>query len=168
MFDWFKTWIKWRWCIRFESHPEIFLERFINITWIQRNDNWGTFVGNRVRRILHLTAEWRHVPGVLNLADLAGCNPKELLETNWWKGPERLKLSENHWPENKLEFDEDEINWETSWLVCSDRFSSYASKVRVMAWIQRFCNNLKRKSANEGHLNPNQFRLSIQESRSAD
>ncbi|XP_021959868.1 uncharacterized protein LOC110855787 [Folsomia candida] len=42
------------------------------LAWIRGNDNWGTFVGNRVREICTYTdaKNWRHVPGRLNPADL--------------------------------------------------------------------------------------------------
>lgn len=110
-----------------------------------------------------------------------GCASKELLESKWWEGPSWLKLSEEHWPKNKLEFNENEINSEkkttlvnllsiqkTGWFTCSDRFCSYISKVRVMGWIQRFCNNLKKKKNKEGNVNQSTLRLSMQELRSAE
>lgn len=37
-----------------------------------------------------------------------------------------------------------------------------------MGWIQRFCDNLKRKKNKEGHLNPSTLGLSMQELRSAE
>jgi len=42
------------------------------LSWIKQNDEWGTFVGNRVKEICSLTepSDWRHVPGIHNPADL--------------------------------------------------------------------------------------------------
>lgn len=57
----------------------------VTLAWIRRNDEWGTFVGNRIKEILTLTTvqNWRHVPGVINPADLPsrGCSGKELLKS---------------------------------------------------------------------------------------
>ena len=61
------------------------------LAWIRRDEDWGTFVGNRVREINRITKSdsWRHVPGIRNPADLPsrGCTPTQLLETRWWEGP---------------------------------------------------------------------------------
>src|SRR5437016_4797062 len=83
------------------------------LAWIRRNDEWGTFVGNRVKEICRLTPveSWNHVPGIKNPADLPsrGCTPKELLESRWWEGPEWLKGSRNDWPKLEVQFDENAI-----------------------------------------------------------
>lgn len=54
------------------------------LAWILRNDEWGTFVGNRVKEIIKLTEpeNWYHVPGKINPADSPsrGCSPKDLLK----------------------------------------------------------------------------------------
>ncbi|GBN07379.1 hypothetical protein AVEN_182110-1 [Araneus ventricosus] len=52
------------------------------LCWIQRDQNWGTFVQNRVREIRSLTSPTvrRHVPGALNAEDLVsrGCSGEQL------------------------------------------------------------------------------------------
>ncbi|GBM98591.1 hypothetical protein AVEN_215101-1 [Araneus ventricosus] len=57
------------------------------LCWIQRDQNWATFVQNRVREIRSLTSPtvWRHVPGALNAADLIsrGCSGEQLLQGKW-------------------------------------------------------------------------------------
>jgi hypothetical protein len=53
----------------------------VALVWIKRNEDWGTFVGNRVREVNRLTSpnHWRHVPGNMNPADLPsrGCSHSE-------------------------------------------------------------------------------------------
>ena len=61
------------------------------LAWIKRNDECGTFVGNRVKEICSLSnsSDWRNVPGFLNPADLLlrGCLPSDLVQSRWWEGP---------------------------------------------------------------------------------
>ena len=53
------------------------------------------FVANRVAEIRRSTdvAQWHHIPGSLNPADLAsrGCNLTLLNKSNWWSGPAFLR-----------------------------------------------------------------------------
>ncbi|GBN46719.1 hypothetical protein AVEN_149540-1 [Araneus ventricosus] len=85
--------------------------------WIKRNDQWGTFVGNRVREICSVTkvSQWSYVPGQLNPADLRsrGCSPLQFSELARWEGPVWLKSPPNSWP--KLEIKPDEA------LISSER-----------------------------------------------
>jgi hypothetical protein len=66
------------------------------LSWIRRSDEWGTFVGNRVKEICQLSPaeDWSHIPGIHNPADLPsrGISPKKFLELKWWEGPDWLKL----------------------------------------------------------------------------
>lgn len=149
------------------------------IAWIKRNSQWGTFVYNRVKRIREITElnQWRYVPGKLNPADLPsrGCSPKELLYSRWWEGPAWLRLPSEKWPNNKIEYDEEEVNSEMKkktattmfsvdekvWF--STKFNKFSTKVRVMAWILRFCYNSKNPNSKR-----NQKCLSIPEMREAE
>ncbi|XP_021959017.1 uncharacterized protein LOC110854896 [Folsomia candida] len=131
------------------------------LAWIKRNENYGTFVGNRVREINKLTRpeQWRHVPGIMNPADLPsrGCSPSALLETKWWEGPRWLYEDEKKWPQQNLKYDEDEVAKElkkceimmvTTVDPSSPRFSTYLKNIRVAGWIRRFINNARNKKEN--------------------
>ncbi|XP_044766589.1 uncharacterized protein LOC123322673 [Coccinella septempunctata] len=129
------------------------------IAWIQRNEEWGTFVHNRVEEIRRLTPleNWHHIPGSRNPADLPsrGCSPTHLLESKWWEGPDWLYQQKSGWPMTKqLTTDEGEILREKKKTVKTlldkdastadfhlDHFSDYPKTVRMVAWIFRFGNN---------------------------
>lgn len=144
------------------------------LAWIQRNDEWGTFVGNRVREIIKLTdiKQWFHVAGTKNTADLpsGGCSPKELLQSRWREGSDWLKLPQNQWPNEEFIEDEQLVNaekkvinklvtknkveiWKDPWFA---KKSSYLLCLRILAWINRLKDNcLARKrnmSKRSGHL----------------
>ena len=138
------------------------------LSWIRRNDDWGTFVGNRVREILKTTKveQWKHVPGVINPADLPsrGCTPRELLQSKWWEGPEWLRQPKEQWPHYPEKVDEEAIlkekkkstvvmaiqKKEVPWYV--KRSSSYSVNVRLLAWILRFTQKCRNLSAARGEL----------------
>ncbi|GFX49238.1 integrase catalytic domain-containing protein [Trichonephila clavipes] len=86
------------------------------LCWIQRQQNWGTFVQNRVQEICSLTspAMWRHIPGTLNAADFVsrGCSGEHLLQGKWWEGPTWLLENEENWRKSEDESDEDLVNSE--------------------------------------------------------
>lgn len=140
------------------------------LAWIKWNDEWGTFVGNRVREICALTRpeDWRHVPGIKNPADLPsrGCTPRDLLQCRWWVGPSWLYGSPREWPVEDIKDEEEvvlserkrlsskakpdggEITSVTAMLNQEDgdklwymTSSSYNKNIRVFAWMQRFIRN---------------------------
>lgn len=125
------------------------------LSWIKRNDQWGTFVGNRVREICSLTAaeEWYFVPGQRNSADLPsrGCSPQHILKLLWWEGPDWLKESSECWPMVEIRPDEELVLLERKKMVTVlgvtpntdssewyTRCSKFSKIVRVLAWIRRF------------------------------
>lgn len=69
------------------------------LAWLKREENWQTFVHNRVTTVKKFTSvnDWRHVPGKMNPADLPtrGCSSAQLLRDKWWEGPAWLKKGEN-------------------------------------------------------------------------
>ncbi|XP_021947712.1 uncharacterized protein LOC110845573 [Folsomia candida] len=139
------------------------------LAWIRRNDEWGTFVGNRVKEICSLTRveQWRHVPGKMNPSDLPsrGCSPSELLDSRWWEGPGWLKSSEDQWPKPTSEENEELIMTEVKkksivqmsavdttkplWYI---HHSSFTRNVRRVALIMRFINKCKKKTSESGVL----------------
>jgi len=143
----------------------------VALAWIKRDEDWGTFVGNRVREINRLTRpnQWNHVPGNLNPADLPsrGCSPAELLESRWWEGPSWLQREKTYWPRETQETDEEAVQLERKKTISitavsifkEPRFSSYIRNVRVYTWIRRFIHNCRQKPENR---NMNSF-LSMQE-----
>lgn len=77
---------------------------WINGEWVL----WKEWVSNRCRFIQENTprSEWRHIPGVLNPADICsrGMMPSKLVDTEciWFTGPKFLQLSPNQWPTSPL------------------------------------------------------------------
>ncbi|OXA48910.1 uncharacterized protein LOC110854898 [Folsomia candida] len=139
------------------------------LSWIQRNNEWGTFVGNRVREILKMSdaKQWKHVPGKLNPADLPsrGCNARELVQSRWWEGPDWLREDQNSWPSQDFEISEEEITAEKKkssavkmtvvtphqvpWYA--ERFSSFYKNVCVVGWMKRFHHNATRSRCERIH-----------------
>ena len=132
------------------------------LAWIRRNDQWGTFVGNRIREICKFTEsdQWHFVPGQLNAADLPsrGCSPEQLLKTRWWEGPEWLKLPEKKWPQTDVTPNEELVMKEKrktaiATLVCAkpdefmryDRISRFNRLINVLCWVKRFIMKSRKK-----------------------
>ncbi|GBO42559.1 hypothetical protein AVEN_160208-1, partial [Araneus ventricosus] len=127
--------------------------------WIKRNENWATFVYNRVLAIRKLTnpEDWRHISGTLNPADLPsrGSNAEELVKSLWWEGPNWLRMPIEDWPVSETIPDFDVVNSEkrksivsvtnttTEQLEYFSNVSSFRKMTRITAWIFRFYKNAK-------------------------
>ncbi|GBL76691.1 hypothetical protein AVEN_53386-1 [Araneus ventricosus] len=127
--------------------------------WIKRNENWATFVYNRVLEIRKLTnpEDWRHISGTLNPADLPsrGSNAEELVKSLWWEGSNWLRRPIEDWPVSETIPDFDVVNSEkrktivsvtnttTEQLEYFSKVSSFRKMTRITAWIFRFYKNAK-------------------------
>ncbi|XP_050309972.1 uncharacterized protein LOC126745954 [Anthonomus grandis grandis] len=153
--------------------------------WIQHEEEWATFVWNRVEEIRKSTAV-KDVPGVSNPADLPsrGCSAGKLLKSKWWEGPEWLYKDVAEWPTENFDLIEAEIsqerkrklitslvNKETELAVTMNTedwhlnyFSKYTKTIRMQAWIHRFLHNIKnRNSKREGPITAEEFILAEQQ-----
>lgn len=134
------------------------------LTWIRKAEEWGAFVNNRVKEIRKSSSsdQWCYVPGKLNPADLPsrGSSAKELLQSKWWEGPSWL-LEESHvWPDQNFQCNNGEIDKERKKCVTTlanvtiskivedfhlNYFSKFLKTVRMIAWMFRFINNIRKK-----------------------
>ncbi|XP_054713646.1 uncharacterized protein LOC129223104 [Uloborus diversus] len=130
--------------------------------WIQRNDAWGTFVGNRVREICSVTNtnQWSHISSHLNFADLPsrGCLPLQYSKSDWWSGPVCLKSPKDNWPKSEVKASETLVFAERKKGIClnlsavveSDRvkwyekFSKFSKMIPVLSWVKRFIKNCQK------------------------
>ncbi|GBM66213.1 hypothetical protein AVEN_27902-1, partial [Araneus ventricosus] len=133
----------------------------VALWWIKEHGDWSIFVTNRVQEIRQLTQFqlWRHVPGVLNIADMLSreCSARRLLDSRWWEGPTWLKDAPENWPKGEicceplaahteskkselviLNVDNDCLPW-----YCL-KMSNYNRMINVFAYILRFVNNCQK------------------------
>lgn len=147
------------------------------LAWIRQNEPWNTFVMNRVKeiRLLSENCEWRHIPGVLNPADIPsrGSTLRKLIQCKWWEGPVWLKCPPEDWPQSETEIDTVEVNKERKKTVVSatvqvadthtdwyyKKFSDFKKIVRMIAWILRFKNNALSKTKCIGELTAEEYAL---------
>ncbi|GIY52693.1 reverse transcriptase [Caerostris extrusa] len=135
-------------------------DSMIVLGWITNTEPWNTFVGNRVKEIRELTKveDWRFVPGDVNPADLPSrsCNWFELLQSKWWEGPKWLYEPPEFWPYTEITLPEEAMKERRKSVVVNLNidtkehfgnrllyFSSYPRIIRMIAWILRFCQNIR-------------------------
>ncbi|KAF2886826.1 hypothetical protein ILUMI_19347 [Ignelater luminosus] len=105
------------------------------LTWIQRKGN-----GQRL-----------YVPGVLNPADPSrGCTTKQLIESNWWEGPDWLYNSEK-WPTSEYYINNEEIN--------SELKKSASKKSEESINLNNFCQNNDVREDNSFNKNNDEWHL---------
>ncbi|RVE40950.1 hypothetical protein evm_014400 [Chilo suppressalis] len=158
--------------IKFKSY--FWTDSSVVLAWITTLTIWKPFVQNRVNEIRRNTNrdDWCHLPGVNNPADLLsrGCYIEKLVESRWWEGPNWLKFSIKDWPKSEIILDHNAVEAERrQTVICvvdqveGDiiskllKFSSYSKMVRIIAWIQRFCNNCRKGNKNLGKIKSEEF-----------
>ncbi|CAD7001676.1 unnamed protein product [Ceratitis capitata] len=128
----------------------------IVLAWLEKPPwTWKTYVANRTSQILDLVnnATWRHVSSADNPADLGtrGAKPQELVNCSlWWKGPEWLTRPSSLWPKSSPthspppEQRQIEAFHALEYPDFLDRFSSFATALRVTAYILRFARKARK------------------------
>lgn len=136
-----------------------FRDSRIVLAWIcSESRRFKPFVSVRVGEIQDNSdpAEWRHIPGELNVADEVsrGISVKNLAD-RWQKGPSFLRLPESEWPQDATAADQRGVDREQRavYLVFEGnkgqlpldckKFSSWKRLIRVTAYTSRFVWNLR-------------------------
>lgn len=134
------------------------------LSWIRSDHRkYHQFVAHRIGEILDTTEvnEWRYVPSKLNVADDATKwnKPPSFESTDrWFTGPEFLKLSEEHWPQQPQKFEETSEEMKVHhahaqfyipMIVVAERFSSWNRLVRAVAYVKRYVSILLKKIRKE-------------------
>ena len=151
------------------SRTFLWCDSTIALSWIKSEaSRWQTFVANRVSQIQELTpkAEWRHVDGTDNPADMIsrGTEAKYLLNSRlWWYGPAWLLNPPSNWPQKEIKHNTttpETKKMKLTFIVNNanfDIFSKYSSlhhKLKgVAAYCFRFYNNLKSKREDRDYSN---------------
>ncbi|GFT08520.1 uncharacterized protein TNCV_5024231 [Trichonephila clavipes] len=134
--------------------------RLINTTKIDlRLENVPIYCWVQEIRRLTNPEDWKHIPGILNPADLPsrGCGVVELIASLWWEGPSWLNKPREEWPLSEACPDRATIDSERKRTVAStinhepkemdylSEISSFKKIIRVTAWIYRFYHNLRKQ-----------------------
>lgn len=144
----------------------------IVLAWLSSHSNvWSTFVANRVSAIQTISKreEWHHISGQNNPADIVsrGLFPEEIQRAPiWWHGPHFLSLPEDLWPiqiqatilDDALVIPERRKNCVTCLHAVSSnnfvddllgKFSSFSKLQRVVSFVFRFIEGIKRKNKDQ-------------------
>ena len=142
----------------------LFLDSKIVLAWIRSEARkFKPFVSVRVGEIQSNTspAQWKYVPGELNVADdvSRGIAAQSLVE-RWQHGPKFLRLPENEWPQDPSTIHQPEVEegYRKVHHVCAQttsehpidclKFSSWRKLVRVTAYTLRLVWNLRARCHN--------------------
>ena len=146
---------------RFKFEKVIFFtDSNIVLSWIRSQAReFKPFVSARVAEIQSNSdpAQWRHVPGELNVADdVSRGIPAQRLTGRWKHGPEFLQLPEDEWPHeastlnvlNEVEKERQKVQTvlltRYPEVIDCKKFSSWRKLVRTTAYVLRFIRNMLR------------------------
>lgn len=156
----------------FISRIRAWSDSSIVLSWLTSDQKYfKIFITNRVAKIHELLPNcgWNHVPTTDNPADPAsrGLMPKSTISSIlYWKGPHFLRLPEDQWPQsNFIPLNLDQlpetrpqeaavlsVSIQSPTLELIQRFSSLTRMKRVLSYIFRFCDRLRRKPVCTGPL----------------
>ena len=132
--------------------------------WVRNQSReFKPFVTNRIGEIQPTTSpeQWRHVPGMVNPADLStrGLSAVALAESEvWMEGPAFLKEDQPSWPadpptgDNPKKTEHCERRTPTRAhmtrsraivIIDPNKFSSLKQLLRVTGWVRRFADNCR-------------------------
>jgi len=128
--------------------------------WIKSDPrSFKQFVSNRIGEVQESSKveEWRWVPSKQNPADVATRSSKKFTSTiqnDWIYGPSFLTCEQDHWPEQPSTLqtvNSEEIKRKfvgvhkdrTQPIVDVERFSSWQTLTRVLAWCRRYIDILR-------------------------
>ena len=131
-----------------ESNPKYFwTDSTTALSWINRKNQWGTFVGNRVKEICSVTeaSRWGCVPGPWNLGDLIprGCSPFQFSESDWWNGPVWLEGPCDGWSKLEVQPDETVVFSELKKGTNLNVNTNVTVNSRETKWFEKFSKFLK-------------------------
>ena len=141
----------------------------VALAWIQgQSRSYKPFVSCRVGEIQYNTkpSDWSHCPTLLNVADdlTKGISVTEM-NGRWFNGPDFLQLEEQLWPVEDGKADLKEVNKEkrkvevafaaaiTEPVVNSQNFSTWKRLLRVTAYVNCFCHNIRSRSSRDKEKN---------------
>lgn len=170
---------------RFEFEKVRYLtDSRVTLAWIQgQTRTYKPFVSSRVAEIQSNTepTDWSHCPTDVNVADdVTKGIPVEEINVRWLPGPTFLQLPEEQWPTQRGTPDMKEVNRERRkvTITCATtvlkpvldctKFSSWKRLLRVTAYVQRFCHNVRAKLPRQKDVNTHEGPLNSCEMRSAE
>ncbi|GAB0086366.1 hypothetical protein DMENIID0001_004160 [Sergentomyia squamirostris] len=136
-------------------------------------EKYDVFVSHRISEIQQLTdkGNWRHVPGVMNPADIVsrGVGPESLSDNHlWWSGPSFLTGPNSDWPppyhrsqrsddrENECEISAANVSEptsDTSFVArCLQQSSDFAELIDLIAISRRYLDTLLKRGPQVGPL----------------